>query len=410
VEIQSIKINGLTIEGYKGDYIFETLRNTEKFYEIDILEKWALNLKDSKVIFDIGANLGNHSLYWATAISPELIFSFEPYPANFLCLQNNINNNNLGEKVKAIQKGIGDKVGYAAVKEVDEANLGGTSFKYVQTEEADKVEIISIDSFIIENKIPSVDFIKIDTEGFEVLVLQGMKQTIRDFKPAVWVEVSYTSYREVMDLFKEEGYVLYDIEQFNLLFLHPDKQQCIAQYENSTILDGFFKYLDKTNQYYKAYNTAKHWLEDRNKSMDKMRDEFDSHIKKSKEEVLKLKKEAEDLEAQYLKKVTEWETKYNNLSLICEDLRQQIKGKSDLESQYIKTLSDCTNEDDIEIQFLQSIKSYIMKLETQNNYLKRENEEYRKKIAKITDTLIGRLGIKLYRLTKKIKAKFTKFK
>ena len=61
-KVESIKLNELQIEGYENDYVFETIKKNCDFYEKEILEKWTPYIKESKVILDIGAHLGNHTL------------------------------------------------------------------------------------------------------------------------------------------------------------------------------------------------------------------------------------------------------------------------------------------------------------------------------------------------------------
>ena len=51
---------------------------------------------------------------------------------------------------------------------------------------------------------------------------------------------------------------------------------------------------------------------------------------------------------------------------------------------------------------------YIKKLETQNDYLTYENAEYKRKIQLIKDTVIGKVGIKIYRTLNKVKNKLRK--
>ena len=92
-KIEKAKLGALEIEGYESDYVFETIRKSGDFYEKGILEKWTPYLKGAKVILDIGANLGNHTLYWATNIPNCKIYSFEPYLPTFTlfsgrCLSN----------------------------------------------------------------------------------------------------------------------------------------------------------------------------------------------------------------------------------------------------------------------------------------------------------------------------------
>jgi 2-polyprenyl-3-methyl-5-hydroxy-6-metoxy-1,4-benzoquinol methylase len=58
-----------------------------------------------------------------------------------------------------------------------------------------------------------------------------------------------------------------------------------------------------------------------------------------------------------------------------------------------------------ETNLLVKIRRDLLRLQTQNNYLERENEEYRRKLSKITDTWYGNLALKLYKHLKKIKIK-----
>ena len=48
---------------------------------------------------------------------------------------------------------------------------------------ADVVQIMSIDSYVAEKKLPRVDFIKLDVEGAELDTLKGAATTIARFKP-----------------------------------------------------------------------------------------------------------------------------------------------------------------------------------------------------------------------------------
>lgn len=257
MKILTTRAQELIFEGFKSDYIFETIRSTGNFYEIATLEKWTPLFKNSKVILDIGANLGNHSLYWATALKPDAVYAFEPLPVNFQRLKNNIERNGLKKIITPINKAAGDREGYVAVVELDGTNLGGTRFGYVNGCSPEASEIITIDSFVAERRPMSVDMVKIDTEGFEVPVLLGMRGTINKYKPVVRVEVGRATHKEVVDLLKNAGYVLFDLEQSNMLFVHPEKHSVTDACSSEKILDAMFIYIDKRNKYYREYNKLK---------------------------------------------------------------------------------------------------------------------------------------------------------
>ncbi|MDR2600473.1 MAG: FkbM family methyltransferase, partial [Oscillospiraceae bacterium] len=46
-----------------------------------------------------------------------------------------------------------------------------------------KVQTIDLDSFVNENNLPRIDFIKADIEGAERYMLMGAKQVLKDFAP-----------------------------------------------------------------------------------------------------------------------------------------------------------------------------------------------------------------------------------
>jgi len=375
-------IGNVSIEGYANEYIFETIKKNKNFYEIDILNKWMPIISNSKVIFDIGSNIGNHSIYWATYLDKVQIYAFEPYHDNFVILQSNVLNNKLDKQISIVEKGVGNYHGYAEVKNYDESNMGGTSFVYSENEHDTGVEIVDLDTFNTENSIERVDFVKIDTEGFEVLVLQGMNKVIKEYTPDIWVEVTYNTYQDVINKLEIEGYVLWDIEQFNLFFMHPNRHSNISAIYAGKLLDNFFLYLGKTNKYYKDYSVTKQWLENRNKSLEKLNIAY-----KAKSTSL------ENLKISYETRIQKNEELYqSNISMEKKE-QQELLFELELDMQILEEQNE----------LLKKLKQHISKLETQNSYLQVENREYRRKMSRITDTWQGKMLIKCYRILKRIK-------
>ena len=58
-------------------------------------------------------------------------------------------------------------------------SLGGSASRL------EDVAVTSIDSFVKEKNITHVEFIKIDTEGYEANILEGARQTIQKWKPVI---------------------------------------------------------------------------------------------------------------------------------------------------------------------------------------------------------------------------------
>lgn len=339
-EINSTSISGLVINGMKGDYVFETINSKNAFYEDSILNKWLPFIKDSKVIFDIGANLGNHTLFWATNVAYEKIFSFEPHPVNFELLTRNISNNSL-ENVSAVNTGIGDKKGFTSVKEFSEDNYGATTLDTTIQPDGD-IPIIDIDSYVEQENISGVDFIKVDTEGYEESVLAGMPNVLAKYHPDLWIEVSSESFQNVLSLLQEMGYVLADVDGFNMLFLYTGRHPEIQEVEKETLLRDVFYNLTRVNVYYKNYMTAKKWLADK-------------------------------------------------------DVKFQAKSEV-----LVNRLVECLNDYDESIKNLEKLKREISALEVRNQALMQTNKEQKQKLDMIRNSRIGRLGIRLYHFYRRV--------
>ena len=142
-------------------------------------------IQKSKVILDIGANNGNHTLAYSFLSQPECsIYAFEPQKFVFNHLENTVKlNDHTREKVKLFNKAVGDTCRTDTMCTVDittPQNLGGVSIGTG----GEEVEMITIDSL----NIKSCDFVKMDVEGYESHVILGAKDTISKFKPIIMFE------------------------------------------------------------------------------------------------------------------------------------------------------------------------------------------------------------------------------
>lgn len=150
-------------------------------------------LKPDSVILDCGANIGIFSLY-ASFLSPKgRIYSFEPTKATFGILKKNIISNNLQNNIFVLNTALGDKKGKTKLI-VSDNNMGGGNMildsdflkgKESNYDKTEFIEMTTIDDFIKENNIQKVDFIKIDTEGYEKQILKGGQKTIKKFHPVI---------------------------------------------------------------------------------------------------------------------------------------------------------------------------------------------------------------------------------
>ena len=148
--------------------------------------------KDS-IYIDIGANIGTHTV----SIAPHVqqVYAFEPDVNNYELLVANTRDYN---NISVIKN---------AVSNCD--SFGNTEFNFGKTRfvESDGSSISrTIDSYDIEK----IDFVKIDTEGFELRILQGMTGVLTNQQPSILVEMQDpTTYCEIYDYLKTFRYYMY---------------------------------------------------------------------------------------------------------------------------------------------------------------------------------------------------------
>ena len=159
-------------------------------------EKPSMNIfvqlaKNSKTVFDIGANTGIYSIASAINSPKSSVYSFEPVPKIFSRLNHNIKINSL-ENVQSQNYLVANYDGVQSLhiprsKDIVTSASAAAGFRE-STEEID-VPALTLDSFIESHQLSSVDLIKIDTESTEPSVLQGAMNTIERMRPTILCEV-----------------------------------------------------------------------------------------------------------------------------------------------------------------------------------------------------------------------------
>ena len=128
-------------------------------------------IKNDDIIFDIGANMGEYTLYAASMIQENgRVFAFEPVQKMYDILSENIQlNPHLKDKIITFKKGLSHQKNTLPIfDEVDTNNEGvyslyANNFKCAQSIE--NIETDTLDNIIAEYSISKVNFIKIDVEG-----------------------------------------------------------------------------------------------------------------------------------------------------------------------------------------------------------------------------------------------------
>ena len=132
-------------------------------------------LRAEDLFVDIGANVGSYTILACSAVGARGI-AFEPVPSTYKKLVENIRLNYLDEKVKCVNKGVGDQQGTIAFT----SDSDTTNHALASGEQCDNqvtVEVTSLDNALAGDD-PSL--IKIDVEGYETLVLEGAREILKN--------------------------------------------------------------------------------------------------------------------------------------------------------------------------------------------------------------------------------------
>ncbi len=159
--------------------------------EIRVIEE---NIASGDVVADVGANIGLMTIFMAGKAGPSgKVFAFEPSPGNVSLLQKNISANNL-KNVEVIPKAVSDKSSkiklflsdfnlgdhriYDPEKSIKELDMNGAVYDKIVSScrGALEVEAVALDDFF--RQALKLDFIKIDVQGAEALVLAGMEKIL----------------------------------------------------------------------------------------------------------------------------------------------------------------------------------------------------------------------------------------
>lgn len=136
-------------------------------------------LRKGDMFFDIGANIGSYTILAAGEVGAHAI-AFEPIPSTYNALKNNLKINKINTLVEALNVGVGAKAGTLIFSEAyDTVNHVIPLSERSSTKNGLEVAVVAIDEIVINNKIPIL--IKIDVEGFETEVLNGMNSILNNY-------------------------------------------------------------------------------------------------------------------------------------------------------------------------------------------------------------------------------------
>ena len=153
--------------------------------EVEVFRK---HIKPGDVVLDIGANIGAHTVVLSKLVGDSgIVVAFEPERYNYYTLCGNLALNNIFNVI-AFQQGVGNKLGVIKVPFINtpqNTNYGSLELdKDYSSYPHYDVPCVTIDKLGLDK----CAFIKADVEGMEKMVLEGGIETIKKFKPVLYLE------------------------------------------------------------------------------------------------------------------------------------------------------------------------------------------------------------------------------
>lgn len=150
--------------------------------------------KENDIVIDIGSQYGDYSLLWEKR-NKAIVYSFEALNSNVEEMVKDLQLNNSKINVYSYLIGNGGYLSYSIKGDMVISNNSSL-----------KVKTIKMDDFIFSNNI-TPNIIKIDVEGFEKSVLQGLLKTLNKYNPKIIIETHSKQLRkECNDFLNENNY------------------------------------------------------------------------------------------------------------------------------------------------------------------------------------------------------------
>jgi FkbM family methyltransferase len=179
------------------DHIVRCIRETSTFYEADLLEYLAACGPRGGVYIDVGANIGNHSVFFGRFLA-EHVISIEPTPRLIPILKRNLTMNGVSNHT-VYACGVGAMTGTAQLiaPPGGEFNVGQTRLQVESADIPDRTGLVPVSTLddIAQGFLRSapqrfISLVKIDVEGMELDVLRGATRLLEEHRPQLVIELA----------------------------------------------------------------------------------------------------------------------------------------------------------------------------------------------------------------------------
>jgi FkbM family methyltransferase len=167
--------------------------------------------KEARVVVDAGANIGIYALVALAASPDSRVYAFEPVPRVYETLERNISLNGWDQRARLSASALADRLGtdvFSIPRDAypESARLHSVA-RHLKWPHF-SVKLDTVDHAVQAEK--SLDLVKIDVEGAELLVLKGMTETLAAHAPNFWIELlPGAEVQQIEALVSSQGYLFF---------------------------------------------------------------------------------------------------------------------------------------------------------------------------------------------------------
>jgi FkbM family methyltransferase len=209
-------------------------------FEPHMVRLFAALVRPGDCVLDVGANIGCTSLLFSQLARQ--VYSFEPSPSTFRLLHKNLDDAGVSNVVAA-NLGLGRSEGAFELTFAPDNRSGGFVSNLTSASAGhvvEKIRIVAGDAYLNDAHIDQVDFIKIDVEGFERNVIDGLAGTIQRCRPVVVLELNHwclnafqrTSVPDFFDFLRGVFPCLYAVDGAEVRNLHDMDDAYYVMYQH----------------------------------------------------------------------------------------------------------------------------------------------------------------------------------
>ncbi|WP_435159757.1 FkbM family methyltransferase [Haladaptatus sp. DFWS20] len=211
----TVTVGGHTVK-FAADTRTEYQRATSLVGERAVVESLLADVKESDVVYDIGANIGTHTCFVGKSLRSGMVIAFEPMPTNAVRLRHNLSANLPADRWRVAKLALSNENGSGTLA-VESQNYGEGKHSLSADGELE-IDVSRGETLVDEKTYPAPDILKIDVEGAELRVLEGFGERLSDVR-IVYVELHHelskeygTSTEEIEAYLRDHGF---DIERLS---------------------------------------------------------------------------------------------------------------------------------------------------------------------------------------------------